>query len=178
MNPRTLAAALLVPSLFAACASSSELRVVSAATPAQNQLLFEQVKALEGTWEMSNEAGQMEVAAIFSVSSQGSVVREVMFPGAPHEMTNVYHMDGPTLVVTHYCAGGNQPRMRAVEGEKGKIVFHFDSITNLTARDGQYMGELTLVRLDENTLHEEWHSLQNGKVLAEHSPVFELTRRR
>jgi len=50
-----------------------------------------------------------------------------------HEMTNVYHMDGPTLVMTHYCAAGNQPRLRAASGTSGTIDFKTDSVTNWTA---------------------------------------------
>jgi hypothetical protein len=162
--------------LFSACASSSERRVVSAATPAQNELLLDQVKALEGTWEMTDENGQRQVAAVFTVSSRGSIVREVMFPGAEHEMTNVYHMDGPSLVLTHYCAGGNQPRLRACSAKPGTIEFGLDSVTNLTGADESYMGELTLVRVDENTLREEWRSFRDGELQPEHSPVFLLTR--
>ena len=41
----------------------------------------------------------------------GSAVTETLFPGTAHEMMSVYHMDGDDLVLTHYCAGGNQPRM-------------------------------------------------------------------
>jgi hypothetical protein len=100
-----------------------------------------------------------------------------MFPGMPHEMTNLYHLDGPSLVMTHYCAGGNQPRMRATTAQPGTIAFEFDSITNLTDPHGSYMGELTLVRVDERTLRQEWRSFQDGEQLLEHSPVFELLRR-
>ncbi|MEZ6019293.1 MAG: hypothetical protein R3F17_04090 [Planctomycetota bacterium] len=40
-------------------------------------------------------------------------MREIMFPGQPFEMTNVYRLDGNDLCVTHFCAVGNQPQMRA-----------------------------------------------------------------
>ncbi len=45
-----------------------------------------------------------------------------MYPGMEHEMTNMYTLDGNTLVMTHYCAGGNQPRMRATGVENGRVV--------------------------------------------------------
>ena len=172
----SLLLSLVLP--LAACATAPELHVVEAATPAENALLFDQVKALEGTWEMADEQGVRQVASVFTLSSNGSVVREVMYPGQPAEMTNVYHMDGPTLVMTHYCAGGNQPRMRACTAEQGTIAFHFDSVTNLTDPQAQYMGELTLVRVDPDTLLEEWKTMQDGKVVPEHSPVFTLTRKK
>ena len=160
-----------------ACASSSALRVVPAATPAQEGL-FARVKALEGTWELRDEQGQSQVASVFTVSSKGSVVRELMFPGSEHEMTNVYHMDGAELVVTHYCASGNQPRLRARALDADTLAFTCDSVTNLTAADATYMGELTLVTAGSDTLRAEWKSLRAGQVLPEHSPVFVLTRRK
>lgn len=168
-------APLLLPFLCA-CASSAGLRTVPAPTP-EAEALFARVKALAGTWELTDEQGARQVASVFTVSSQGSVVREVMFPGAEHEMTNLYHLDGPRLVMTHYCAGGNQPRLRAEAVDGSTLAFHLDAITNLAA-DASYMGELTLVSEGPDTLRAAWKSFQDGQVLSDHSPVFVLTRRR
>ena len=43
------------------------------------------------------------------------------FPGTGHAMTTVYHLDGRDLVLTHYCMGGNQPRMRAKTTEGATV---------------------------------------------------------
>lgn len=169
-------APILLSALLCACASSAARRTVPAPTP-EAEALFARVKALAGTWEMADEQGGRQVASVFSVSSQGSVVREVMFPGAEQEMTNLYHLDGPALVMTHYCAGGNQPRLRAEAVDAATLTFRLDSITNLAA-DATYMGELTLVSEGPDTLRAAWKSFQDGKVLDDHSPVFVLTRRR
>lgn len=155
--------------------ATSQPHAVAAATPEQTAAMFGQVKSLEGTWEMSDEKGNAMVAAVFAVSSNGSVVREVMFPGAPHEMTNVYHMDGQTLLVTHYCAEGNQPVMRARTATPGRIAFAFDSITNFTDPSESYMGELTLVIVDKDHVRQEWVSFKEGK--RQPPVVFELKRR-
>jgi hypothetical protein len=71
---------------------------------------------------------------------------ERLFPGAPQEMTTVYHREGADLALTHYCAGGNQPRMRAraPAADANVLEFAFDGGTNLdpaairtcTAREG------------------------------------------
>src|SRR5262249_8542890 len=106
----------------------------------------------------------------------GSAVREVMFPGQPEEMTNVYHMDGPTMVMTHYCAIGNQPRLRAKPGVPGQIALKFDSVSNMTSPDQMYMGELRLVMTDNNHLREEWRHFKHGKVEGDPA-IFELTRK-
>jgi len=163
------------------CASNrgTAPRLVQQATPQQQAALFDQVKSLEGTWEMTDENGVKHTACVFQTSSNGTVVREIMFPGSQHEMTNVYHMDGPTLVVTHFCAAGNQPRMRAHAGDTpGVVAFTFDSVSNLTRADETYMGQLTLIRTGPDTMREEWKSLQAGRVTEDHNVNFELTRKK
>ena len=67
----------------------------------------------------------------FRVSSNGSAVRELMYPGTEHEMTNMYTLEGNTLVMTHYCAGGNQPHMRASKFENGRLAFEPDGVSDL-----------------------------------------------
>lgn len=174
---RTRAALVLVPVLaLASCASRSH-QVVKPATDAQRAALLDTVKSLEGTWTMVDDKGQTITASVFTVSSNGSVVREVMFPGQPHEMTNVYHMDGPTLVVTHYCAVGNQPRMRATPGpDPSVIAFEFDSVTNLTAEDQHRMGNLVLNLKDSDHVVAKWTSFVGDKT--EGTVEFEMTRAR
>lgn len=173
----TLAVVACVASL-GGCASGGRAKVVPAATANQSALLFEQVKGLAGTWEMADEQGQKQTAAVFAVSSNGSVVREIMFPGSTHEMTNVYHMDGPTLVMTHYCAAGNQPRMRAVAEKPGTVALKFDSVTNLTKPDESYMGELTLDIKGTDAVDAKWKSFVKGVEQPDHSPVFTMTRKK
>ena len=71
------------------------------------------ISELAGDWQMTDENGVTHRASRFVVTSGGSAVREIMWPGQAMEMTNLYHMDGGALVCTHYCAAGNQPRMVA-----------------------------------------------------------------
>ncbi len=135
---KTAIAIALVGLLLGACAkdktsSTSQPRIVSAAAPEQ-EAMFTQIKALSGKWSVKGSDANMKGEIQFAVSSNDSIVRETMFPGTPHEMTNVYHLDGPSVVMTHYCAMGNQPRMRATTGDKSQIAFHCDSVTNMTTR--------------------------------------------
>lgn len=168
-------AVLALTALVSACAARPGLRTVPPSTPAAEALLA-RVKALEGTWELESEDGTRQVASVFTVSSHGSVVREVMFPGSEHEMTNVYHLDGSELVMTHYCAEGNQPRLVARAVDASTLAFHYESVSNL-GPEATFMGELALVHAEADTLRAEWKSLQHGRVRPEHSPVFVLTRR-
>jgi hypothetical protein len=170
---------------LAGCASSSPKNAsagalppkVAAASRPADKASFDQIKQLAGTWQMKDEKGEVQDASIFAVSSNGSVVREIMFPGTQHEMTNVYHLDGPSLIMTHYCAVGNQPRMRATETGGERIHFKFDSVTNLTKAQDHVMSDMTLVIKDQDTILEEWRSQADGKV-AEQPMVFTLTRKK
>ncbi len=126
---------------------------------ADAQAVFDQLAALEGTWhgqpEGKGEVAEAEAEATgmvtheIKVSANGSVVMETMNPGTDHEMINMYHLDGEDVVLTHYCAGGNQPRMR-LDREAStaeKLVFDFDGATNLTPETDHYIrsAELTLM---------------------------------
>ncbi|MEO0512077.1 MAG: hypothetical protein AAF108_04175 [Planctomycetota bacterium] len=135
---------------------------------------------LDGEWELANPSEEIpEGRAVFAVSSAGSVVREIMVPGTPHEMTNLYHMDGDVVVCTHYCAAGNQPRMVATEvaeldGSPG-LVFELDSVSNFLEDHSHYMGGLTLVFVSEDRIDQRWTSFDaSGETAGE--MVFEMKR--
>jgi hypothetical protein len=181
MTRRSTIACLIPLALAAGCATHSSASKTAptpaaAATPEQSAALIDRVKGLQGTWQAS-EGGKPGGEVTFAVTSNGSVVRETMFPGSQHEMTNMYHMDGPTLVMTHYCAIGNQPQMRATAaGPHDPIVLKFDRISNLSSPDQSYMGGLTLVFIDPNHIEERWTSYKGGKPEGEPS-VFTFTRK-
>jgi len=157
------------------CSSGTKV----AGTPGQEQTkAMERLKSLAGEWTELGPDGKPQTI-VYSVTAGGSAVREVMFPGMPHEMTNLYHMDGASLVCTHYCALGNQPRMRArgLSADGKSIVFTFDSVTNLAKPDGQYMGGLALEMPDADHVTQVWTSYANGKPVEEHVRIA-LTRKK
>lgn len=133
-------------------------------------------KAMAGTWTMKDDKGQEQVAMVTTVIAAGSVVHETMFPGSPHEMVNTYHLDGDQIVVTHYCAAGNQPRMACKAGAGGVYHFTLRDITNHAGPDEVYMGELTVTMKDADHMSQSWASFQNGK--RSEGPAFTLTRKK
>ncbi len=150
---------------------------VTVATPDQQAKLLDRIKSLAGTWESTDEKGSTHTSSVISVTSSGSAVREIMLPGTPHEMTNMYTMDGPTLVMTHYCAMGNQPHMRSTTASgDNQIAFAFDGVSNLAAANQLYMGQLTITFVDNDHIRQEWKSFKGG-VPADHTATFELTRK-
>ena len=128
-----------------------------------------------------NEAGKKssdDVTIVYKVTAAGSAVQETMFPGAPHEMVTIYHLDGDQLVLTHYCAGGNQPRMKLLDaGAKDSkvLAFRFAGGTNMKETD-PHMDAARLTLVDAEHLQEVWSSVKDGKPAEE--AIFDLTRKK
>lgn len=149
--------------------------------PQARSAAMDSLKKLAGTWEMPEQKDKAMPAgtSIFKVTSGGTMVQETMAVGTPHEMTNTYHMDGKNLVVTHYCAAGNQPRMQAVDPMNAQVLhFKFRDGTNLDpAKDG-YMGELKITIIDADHIKQEWTYFKDGKASTEHQVSFEMSRKK
>jgi hypothetical protein len=165
--------ALALPLVIGACAATHE----DAHDPLQRQRLLDSVKALAGTWESKSHDGGLQVTE-FKVSSAGSVVREIMFPDTPHEMTNVYCLDGNALAMTHYCAMGNQPHLRAAARVGNQLEFGLVDVADKDSADEEYMGGLTLEFVDQDHLTEHWRSYVKGELQTGHSIDIALTRRK
>lgn len=142
---------------------------------------LERLKGLAGEWEgeAGHAGGPMSPAKVrWETISGGTAVMETLFPGSEHEMRSVYHLDGKDLVLTHYCAMGNQPRMKLARkaSREGELVFEFAGGTNLDpAKDGHiHSGKLRLVSPD--ALEAEWAFYAGGKRAG--SNRFVLARKR
>lgn len=176
---RRTCAALATAALVAltACESTPTRTAVS---PDHEAAMFNPIAQLAGDWTMQSPEGETFVASRFSTTAANSAVREIMFPGDDHEMTNLYHMDGDNLVITHYCAAGNQPRMvatNATQTAEGTVYyFNFDSVSNLRPEHDHYMGNMTLTILNDGTLREEWRSYTRDGSLSDPT-TFVMTRR-
>jgi len=163
--------------LLAAAVAAAALSRTAAAGGIEPKAAFERLKTLAGTWQGAAGHGQpAETATVtYRVASGGSVVQETLFPGTPHEMISMYHLADGALVMTHYCAMGNQPRMKLdlAASTPERLVFAFDGGTNFDpAKDGhvhsgtlEWKGEL---------LHADWAVWTAGRESGHN--VFELRR--
>lgn len=126
---------------------------------------FARIKTLAGTWtgEGAEQGQTFTVTHEFRVSANASVVMETMNPGTEHEMINMYHLDGDDLVLTHYCAGGNQPTMKLVKAEGDTLEFDFTGGTNLDPATDGYIHGGRLVFVDAGTIRSDWIGYQGGK---------------
>ena len=160
MKSRRLSVLLLA--IFAATASY-------AASSAQQS--FEQLKSLEGRWAGTSINGQ-PVEVDYRVTSSGSAMMSEM--KGKEDMISMFNLDGDRVLLTHYCAMGNQPRMVATSSPDGKtLTFNFLDATNLATPDAGHMARVILSMTDADHHTEEWIFSDQGK---EHKEVFDLRR--
>lgn len=177
MTRRCLAAFAFVAA--AGVAAGFAARTGSSDTGPTAAEAFETLKKLAGDWTGGPDAdgnGALDMRVNYRVSSAGSAVVETLFPGQPHEMVTVYHLDGDDLTLTHYCALGNQPRLKASrDGWPREFHFTFAGGCNVEEGKGQYMGEARLKIIDDDHARADWWSFHEG-VRAEQPHTFEMTR--
>jgi hypothetical protein len=145
--------------------------VVFAQSDAQKS--FSQLKSLIGTWEGKNSQGE-PVQVSYRMTAGGSALMSEI-KGHGEDMISMIHFDGANrLLLTHYCAAGNQPRMQASASPDGKtITFHFVDATNLDSPQAGHMDHVAISMLDANHHTEEWTFIDRGKEMKE---VFDLNR--
>ena len=145
------------------------LLLAVASAPAQApdaaQLAFEKLKTLAGEWEGTHGAAGKWAKASYTLTSDGTVLMERLLEQGGHEMVTTYHMDNGRLLMTHYCAAGNQPRMQAagLEPDGKRIRFAFRDVTNLANPNAGHMRALEITLIDANHLTQAWTWRENGK---------------
>lgn len=150
-----------------------------AGAPAQTetQAKFERLKKLAGVWQSAKDKDGNQCTAIYRVTGNGSAVTETLMAGTPHEMISVYAMDGDSILMTHYCAVGNAPRMKSKAGGTSNVIaFDFKDATNLKSDKDGHMHGLTLTFKDDDHLSAAWQYYVDGKPSAEHATAFEMAR--
>lgn len=160
--------------------TTGELLAANSGAPAQSATpRLDALKALAGTWVTADEQGQAtdQVVAIYRVTAANTAVVEVLFPGTDHEMVTVYHQDGDDLFLTHYCAAGNQPRMKcraSASADPRIFEFEFVDATNMRSLQEPHMHAATLTIVDAQHLQAKWQGYADGKPAEPHT--FNLVR--
>jgi hypothetical protein len=142
---------------------------------------FEQLKTLAGTWVEADKDGKPtdKVVSVIKLIGGGSVVHETLFPGEPMEMVSVYHLDKGELVMTHYCAIGNQPKMKAdPKSPKDQIKFDFVGGTNLDPAKDMHMHGGTLKFIDADHIEFSGEAWVDGKPAKDHCGTMKLVRKK
>jgi hypothetical protein len=142
---------------------------------------FASIKKLQGNWHgPAMMKGMPPSQSVFRVTAGGSAVEETIWPGSKMEMVSIYHMDKGNLLMTHYCALGNQPRMKlnTKKSTAQNLVFDFAGGTNFNPRRDKHMHSLTmkLPTAGAQKLKLGGTSWTNGKEDPQHCGDITLTR--
>jgi hypothetical protein len=154
------------------------LAAVAAQAQSSAQQSFDSIKALAGTWEGKTQKSE-PVEVSFRVTAAGSAVMSEIVShmnDRSEDMITMFNMDGKRLLLTHYCAAGNQPRMKATASPDGKIItFDFLDATNLASPDAPHMKQVVFNLIDATHHTEEWHfATGTGKDMVE---TFDLQKK-
>jgi hypothetical protein len=142
---------------------------------------LERLKKLAGTWVMADSDGKPteQVVSVVKVTAAGSAVHETLFPGQPHEMVSLYYVDGKDLMMTHYCALGNQPRMKAdPKSPSNQLRFQFAGGSNIDPAKDKHMHEGTITFVDDNHIEFSGVCWEGGKADASHTCQMKLVRKK
>ena len=135
---------------------------------------WDAMKALAGNW--SGTAEGRPVSVHYRLVSNGSALMETLESGHAPTMITMYAPDGGTILATHYCSAGNQPRMRADASKAGRSLdFQFVDVSNAKGSTAEVMQRLVVTFVDANHFEQQWTS--KGEDGKERTSVFRYTRR-
>jgi len=133
--------AWLIAGLFAVAPQAAARESIDSAAA------FARLKALAGTWEATDKATGRTSTFTYEMTGRGTTLIE-----SAGGMMTAYHLDKGTLVLTHFCGAGNQPRMRikSVADAGRRISFEMYDITNLATPESYYSSSLDVVFLGDD----------------------------
>jgi hypothetical protein len=143
--------------------------------------VFARLKKLAGTWKAELAASgkaadfkkkveehkgehDAEQSVVYKLTGAGSALVETLMPGAAHEMVSVYHLDGDELRMTHYCAAGNQPRLKLdrAKSTPDHLVFVFEGGSNLDPKKDMHIHGLEITFHDDGRVTSAWDGYAGG----------------
>ena len=134
---------------------------------------WDKVKSLVGDWDGDADGKSTRIS--YKAVSNGTAIMETIEGPEAAQMVTLYHPDGATLFMTHYCSMGNQPRLRSKGLEKGKLAFAYVDATNIASPEQMRMSHLVMSFPDADHLVEEWTAKEGAK---EHTSRFTFTRKK
>ena len=124
------------------------------------------LKSLAGTWRRADATTPASKAFRIRyrlISADTALVEEFGDP-AKQITETVFHLDGERVLATHYCAQGNQPRLRLrAQSSPDVLEFDFLDATNLRSPADSHLVRLTFRWIDDDHLSREEVYAENGK---------------
>ena len=106
----------------------------------------------------------------------GRPVVETEFAGLPHEMVTVCHLDGQRLMMTHYCAMGNQPTLQfhPQRSSESELFFCFVGGSNMDPAKDVHIHSGRFGWKGDHTIESESVAYKDGRP--DHTAKFSLKR--
>lgn len=110
---------------------------------------FMRMQELLGSWEAKTPRGAIIKVSYRMVSKGSALVESYLMPSGDETLT-IFHPDGTELLATHYCAQGNQPRLRyqPESSTRTDVTFSYFDATNLRAPGASHLTKLRFRLLD------------------------------
>jgi hypothetical protein len=145
------------------------LMLAASAALGSSETAFETFKGFEGKWAIRSGQKTLSIEMTYEIGSKGSIVTEQF-----GKELSVFYRDGQSLLMTHFCNAGNQPRLRLREDNRpGVFEFQMFDITNLQSPDADHVKRVVYRIIDDRTLDLEivWKHSKS-----EESEKYTLTR--
>ena len=147
-------------------------------TPRTPNAGFDLMKSLVGEWTGAPAADGKSSSATYTLVSGGTALLEML--NAHDEsmsMVTVYHPDGQSLLMTHYCGANNQPRMRCAKPAAGakSLVFEYVDCSNLPTSKTGHMNHLVITFVDPDHMTQAWTWKEGSKTGTE---TFQFERKK
>jgi hypothetical protein len=146
-------------------AGSAALAGEQRAAPAAHSKDFDRMKLLVGVWEGKTDMGKgMEPFKVtYELTSGGNAIVEKFAAGQPHEMVTVYYDYNGKLVLTHYCALGNQPHMEVTSSGDDTLQFILSEKTpNLVSLKEMHMHAHGIILDGKDSMTQTWTLYDKG----------------
>ncbi len=127
--------------------------------------IFSQLKSLVGVWEKEG-ATDSNFAISFELTANDTTLIEIWkYKGRKHSLT-LYHLNGRSLMATHYCPQGNQPRLiLSNDATLNNISFNYFDATNLESLEDSHQHTLgfELYESSDQILRKETYLSKSGE---------------
>jgi hypothetical protein len=138
--------------------------LAASAALGSSEKCFRDIQGFDGKWAIRSGQKTLLIEMRYESGSKGSIVTEQF-----GKELSVFYRDGQSLLMTHFCDAGNQPRLRLRENTRpGVFEFQMFDITNLQSADADHVERVVYRIIDDKTIELEivW---KNGKWL--HRPT-------
>jgi hypothetical protein len=142
--------ALMISLVVAMGCGTSAAQTNNAAAPSDAQKVFDQMKALEGSWHGTIMGISIDVT-IRLASSGTAILHEATTGGGrpPNHEITMFYVDGDRFLATHYCDGGNRARFEGKLSPDGKTSeFNFLDVAGNTK--GGLVKRMAFTMIDAN----------------------------